>query len=226
MFDFGKVDLESGQISDRDFSRYKRMSNITVCARFQPLSSKEREAITETVLAFMESTLKLSSSSGGHRYDFIEALACAGDFVYCVFIDTETFQCEWHLGVFNIKQQDWRMFWRITPKFCPFRSLSVAFNGDILLQTMCTKRRQLQFWKFDLSEEKFVVVKDEIMKKQVECCEILGDEFGALFTGHFTSGDQRMFCARSPVRGNLVPREHGQALTSPISEVGYEQVWY
>ncbi|KAK4850990.1 hypothetical protein QYF36_011580 [Acer negundo] len=46
-------------------------------------------------------------------------------------------------------------------------SLLVAFNGDILVQTLSSGKTRMQYWRLDLSEDKWVVVEDETMKKHV-----------------------------------------------------------
>ncbi|KAK0601775.1 hypothetical protein LWI29_027314 [Acer saccharum] len=91
-------------------------------------------------------------------------VACVGDFVYFFY-----FVGYWKLVAFNIKQQELlQVSSGILPMNTdPFNSLVVAFNGDILLRSLSSDETRSQYWRLDLSEDKWVVVEDEIMKKHV-----------------------------------------------------------
>ncbi|KAK0599568.1 hypothetical protein LWI29_006459 [Acer saccharum] len=100
----------------------------------------------------------------GDKVNIIGQVACVGDFVYCFYSDGD-----WKLGAFNIKQQELKVSSGILPMNTDhFNSLFVAFNGDILLHSFSSNKPWSdQYWRFDLSEDKWVVVEDEIMKKHV-----------------------------------------------------------
>ncbi|KAK0602284.1 hypothetical protein LWI29_032002 [Acer saccharum] len=97
--------------------------------------------------------------------DKVGQVACVDDFVYCLYSDDD-----WKLSAFSIKQQE---LLQVSSGILPMNtdpsqySLLVAFNGDILLQSLASDKTRSQYWRLDLSEDKWVVVEDEIMKKHV-----------------------------------------------------------
>ncbi|TXG65627.1 hypothetical protein EZV62_006902 [Acer yangbiense] len=126
---------------------------------------------------FTDEVIKFPKLKMGHsrKATLFQSPSSPGrDFVYCVLTERELGlrpkddKCRIKMGAFNIKQQDWKVFSGFLPdkNNLWYHCLSITFKGDILVQINNSNRR-MQFWRFDLSEEKWVDVDDEIIKKQV-----------------------------------------------------------
>ncbi|KAL5768456.1 hypothetical protein ACOSP7_015003 [Xanthoceras sorbifolium] len=132
---------------------------INLCIKTCPLGGKSWNTFEFNNVTYKHSLCRLLNST------FILDMVYAGGFFYLLFKNGK-------LGAFNIKQQEWKWLtvqYPVTVRTMSHDSytngfhtngLSVAFNGDVIL-------RSQDFWRFELSEKKWVAVGDEIIEIQV-----------------------------------------------------------